>query len=1027
MGRSGQARRRRRTSRFLEQVGSRRKRAAVAPLQLDGREETAALLATLDELAPLLGEQRIMVEDEELANLLSRCTIDLRARAERDELRPAFLRDEDLLAVQQLLTSMDHVNPIILGKARSGKTALVHELVRRLVKTPQDMPEKLRDLPMYEMTPASLLAGLQFGEGWRANLSTLFGKLAEHGAVLLFIRDIHAAVGAGVKRGDDDDDDLAAALESNLHNGKLKIIAEARPDRWQAIAADRESFADLFTSIQLAIPKPEQIAEIVQHVAERHRQRATIEAASQATAIDIAGRFILNQAFPGKAIELLEDSLLLAERQHEPEVLPRHVVECFGNRTGLTKLLLDENERFDEIALRRSFSERVLGQDPSVIAMVQKLALLKARLHDPARPMGVYFFLGPTGVGKTELAKTLASTLFGSEERFVRFNMADYSGEYDFAQLFGRTWGDSDAERRGKLTMALINLPFAVLLLDEFEKAHRSIFNRFLQLFDEGILVNAMGEEINLRNTIIIMTSNFGATIVQGETWGFAAREGIEAVERRVLRETEEFFSPEFINRLDGVIFFKPLSQSDMRKIAAREMRKLFEREGLVRRNVQVELDDAVLDILLKHGYSIRYGARYLKRQIEKMVTYPLASALLTRPEQTNGLLRLYVAREQIKASWVANDDDEPLLPSPEEQALQLPQTIEEAAQFIEQLHNRLNHLIKQLNVVEARERQTELMDEMSSPSFWDDHEQAQFLLTELSNVARRVGRCDDLRRLYDDADQLLQRIRDRNERRLFPELMRMAKRLERDLRFAELEMLFSNPEDWHDAYIILESDQAGLRWVRNLANAYLEWSLGKRFEAKVIDETPAEDNLIRVTLQISGSGAFGLLRSEAGTHRISETGGEPRLKTVTQVQITVLPVPTEDTPAPASSEIEMAVMNTRADGYFLRKLRVTGRALHRYTGAAAFACAGSERAVREMLLSILLGRLAMKQLDDFIQPSDDAWGSVVRSYHLGKRSTIKDPRTEIVHTNPKAALAGELDLFIEAALRWRAALPARR
>ncbi|MBA3468233.1 MAG: AAA family ATPase [Herpetosiphonaceae bacterium] len=1022
--------RRKGSSRFLELVKAQHKKA---PRQQHSRrrkgssrfldhikaQQTVAPATTKKPGEARVHERRFMTEDLELNSLLTRCAVDLRARVEREELRPAFNREAEISTVIQLLTSSEHLHPIVLGKARSGKTALAHELARRIVAG--DAPESLRELNIYEVSPASLLAGLQFGEGWRANVATLFNKLSELGPVLIFIRDVHAAVGGGVKRGDDDDDDLAAALESSLRDSRIKVIAEARPDRWSAIAADREAFADLFAPLHLPRLLPPDVAEILRQVSERVSARTsiTIEPGAQATVLDVAGRFILNQAFPGKAIELLEEAVLLAEREKATRLEHEHIVTTFGTRTGLAKLLLDENEPFDENALRRSFGERVLGQDPAVAAMVQKLALLKARLHDPSRPMGVYFYLGPTGVGKTELAKTLAASLFGSEDRFVRFNMADYSGEFDYAQLFGRSWGDSDAERRGKLTMALINFPFAVLLLDEFEKAHRSIFNRFLQLFDEGLLVNAMGEEVNLRNTIIIMTSNFGASIVQGETWGFSAREGIDAVERRVLRETEEFFSPEFINRLDGVTFFKPLSQSDMRQIAARELRKLFEREGLVRRGVQVELDDAVLDVLLKHGYSIRYGARYLKRQIEKMVTYPLASTLLARPSQAGGLLRLYVAREHIKAAWVT-EEDEPLPAPAEDTESGQPKTVEEAAEVVLQLGARLKTLTETLNLLQARDRQAELMAEMSSPSFWDDPANAQLQLADLGEVARRVDRCDDLLRLYDEVEHLLERVRDRRERRMFPELLRVATRMQRELRFAELELCFRTEEDWNDAYVVVESNAAGLRWVRQLTTTYIAWAQSKRLETEVVEETTPDDLQARVTLHISGSGAYGLLKGEMGTHRIAETSGESRQKAITQVLVMVLPVPTETMAKLPVVELDVACTPVHAVGQFLRKLRASARAIHTPTGAAALATAPTERAARELALQLLHARLLWSRLDGPLTAAADPWGSVVRTYHFAKRSYIKDPRTNVTSTNPREVLNGGLDIFIEAVLRER-------
>ena len=958
----------------------------------------------------------VQTMDQDIQQLLSRCAVDLRARLSNDDIQPTYEREEEVSALVKLLHS--GAAPIILGRTRAGKTALVYALARRIIN--KDVPPEMRDVVIYEVSPSSLVSGLQFGEGWRANVAELFSKLNDMGSVLIFFRDLHTAIGAGVRGGDDEEDDLAAALEAGLRNRNIFIVGEARPDRWQVIAADRDSFVESFTSFPLPDFDTAGVLKVLEQVAQYHSAHFNIAIAPNTleTIFDISQRFVLNQAFPGKAVELLQDTLHTVQRVGDSVATASHVVECFSARTGLTRLLLDDREPFDEAAIQRGFSERVLGQEPAVAAMVQKLALLKARMHDPSRPMGVYLFLGPTGVGKTELARTLAAVLFGGEDRFVRFNMADYGGDFDYAQLFGRSWGDTDAERRGKFTMALINMPFAVLLLDEFEKAHPSIFNRFLQLFDEGLLVNAMGEEVNLRNTIIIMTSNFGASIVQGESWGFMAREGIEAVERRVLRETEAFFSPEFINRLDGVTFFKPLSQSDMRRIAARELKKLFEREGLRRRQIQVELDDAVLNVLLKHGYSIRYGARYLKRQIEKMVSYPLASTLLKAPERDEGLLRLYTSREHIKAAWV-DEDDEPL-PLPEQAAhiAELPTTTEAAATWLEQLYERLNTLTEGLDLLQAKERQDELLEDMAAPAFWDNPGAAQQQLLELSDVARRVDRCHDLLHLYDQSFQLFEKVQN-GDRQNFPEVVRLAWRLEQQLRLTELELLFHDPEDWHDAIMVFEhSSGAGVQWVHQLVQTYLAWAEKHDIDTIVIDETAADDLHPRVSVRFNGSGSFGLLRSEAGTHRISEREETtPAQRQITQITVQVLPVPGDDIPPLAKLDLDLSVHQVLAEGRWIRRLRCAARATHVPSGLAAMVISNNERQARQNALLILQARLIAAHLQSRLQVENEAWGSVVRTYSFGKRAYVKDPRTGISTNNPRDVLEGQLDMFIEAAL----------
>jgi ATP-dependent Clp protease ATP-binding subunit ClpC len=976
--------------------------------------------------------------------LLSRCAVNLSDLAQRGELRQAYGRDDVVDAIWQLLRPDSSRKPLILGKARSGKTALAHEIARRIVLGA--CPEELRGVVVYETSPSSLTAALQYGEGWRENLNKLLQGLGETSestsGVLIFLRDAHSAAGAG-KQGDDSESDLTDALLGTLRSGKIRWLAEARADLWRVLSGIEATFADCFAPVMLADLTIEATRPILESTALDLAGTPPIEPQPAAldTTLDIAWRFLLNQALPGKAIDLLEEALRYARRNGATTLDSSHVIASFVERTGVARLLLDDDELFDEAAVHSYFAERVLGQEPANVAVVQAISLLKARLNDPARPMGVFLFLGPTGVGKTELAKTLCTFLFGTEERLLRFNMADFAFYWQYEELFGDPDADELPNKRGLLSRKLAGETFGVVLLDEFEKAHETIFQRFLQVFDEGILVNPSGEEINLRNMVLIMTSNFGAQFLQGEPWGFSARENLDAAERRIMRETETFFTPEFINRLDSVIFFKPLSLADMRQIAYRELHKLFAREGLARRGLSVELDEAVVDLLLKHGYSLRYGARYLKRQIEKRISYPLARAILSRPRggpkddgATSGetLLRLYARGEHIEAGWVREEDEDQGGRGADEQAgVVLPAPAMARAELVAALpalETRLAALALQNGLAESRARMDELLTEMSGPAFWDDSRAAEAQLAELGTVSRRVDRCESLLRPMDDLRGLVEQIAERHERRLLPEATRLYHQIERDLAFAELEGYFEGPIDWGDAYIIMQTAPGETRathWAAQLVDTYTKWADRRGFACAIVDEAPADSGEWRATLAVEGNGAYGLLVCERGTHRFAEVlgSGEERRKQVAQVRVEVLPMLDEGTPRLAAGDVLVDTRSLRGRGRKLRKLRSEVRAVYAPTGTTVIVASDGDSAGTEGLARALLrGRVFLERTT--IAADDVAaappWGSVARAYQLSRRSTVKDLRTGVVHPQPRAVFDGDIDRFIAAYLKKR-------
>ncbi|KAB8141531.1 AAA domain-containing protein [Chloroflexia bacterium SDU3-3] len=960
-----------------------------------------------------------------VAHLLQRCATSLTdpARAARR----AYGVEAQIEAIWQLLRADSSKCPLIIGKARSGKTALAHELAWRIASG--QCPEDLASATVYEISPSSLISALSFGEGWRENLNKLLQGLEEQGNAILFLRDAHHAVGAG-KQGDDDSD-LADALVTSLRNGKQRWLAEARADVWRVTASEDTTFTECFGQVAMPDLGLDAARPILEAAALDLAGGSAIVPQPEAleAALDVAARFLLNQALPGKAIDMLEDAIRYARRSGAQQLDAQHVFASFAERTGLAGLLLDDSQPFAEDEVQRYFSERVLGQEPAIAAVVQAIALIKARLNDPARPLGVFLFLGPTGVGKTELAKTLCAFLFGTEEKLLRFNMADYAFYWQYEELFGDPDADELALKRGSLSRRLAGESFGVVLLDEFEKAHEMIFQRFLQVFDEGILINPAGEEVNLRNMVIIMTSNFGAQLLQGEGWGFGGREDVESTERRIMRETESFFTPEFINRLDSVLFFKPLSLADMRHIAYRELRKLFQREGLTRRALTVELDDAVIDLLLKHGYSARYGARYLKRQIEKRISYPLARAILARPGEASGrTVRLYTRGEMIEAGWVREDSPEQEETSVVVDGQRRSLAPADLVASARQLRERLDRYRERIGVQAARERMDELLAEMSGPAFWDDSRAAETRLAELGEMSRQVDRSDELRRAIEDFEALVERVVARHQRRLIPDAARQLAQIEREIGFAELEEHFSAAEEWGDAYLVLSGapgEAEAPRWGGHLAEMYTSWASGHDLTCTTVDEAPPEASAWRVTLLVEGRGAYGLLQAERGTHRFAEVvaSGEARRKQVSQVRVEVIPAVEEGALRIPAADLLVEPRMLHSRGRRLRRLRGEARAVHLPSGTSATAATEGDASSAEALaLALLRGRLSLGRAASAELEAEPPWGSVARAYQLSRRSQVKDPRTGVVSTNPRAVFEGALDAFIAAYLQRRSA-----
>jgi ATP-dependent Clp protease ATP-binding subunit ClpA/protein subunit release factor A len=978
---------------------------------------------------------------EDFRALLASVGENLAAHARAGEQWDVYDRESEIEQILQALAAPLKGRVVVVGPARAGKSAVVQAIAARLGAG--RCPAELAGKEVWRITPGSLIGSAPHGR-WQHLLERLMAEWAGHPEVILYFDEItRAARLSGVRVADDDDDgpgEVAALLANSLRGNALDLatglatalkrhaglcLAEAEESAWRRFAEQYTDYGRVFLPVRVEetdLARTRAVAgRVAQDLGILHNVTVTDEAIEQA--IDLSQRYALDRAQPGKTIDLLSDTLAVVKTGDDKQLTADGVIRRFHEQSGLPRFLLDDSISFNEDEVLRYFKQRVLAQDQAVEAIVQALSLLRARVNNPLRPMGVFLFLGPTGVGKTELARALAEYLYGTRDRLMRFNMADYAHWSQQMELFGNPHARSLSDRRGQLTNRLADRAFSVIVLDEFEKAHPLIYQRFLQLYDEGLLINGNDETVNLRNSIFILTSNFGAQMIERGGMGFPLHETPEAREKRVLSETERYFTPEFINRMDAVCLFRPLTQAVMANIARREISDLLKREGLTRRQIEIDIADEVIEHVVAVGYSPRYGARYLKRQIEKTITYPLARELNALPPgAAGGALRLYMKHGRVLSAYLP-----PISQAPAEQALPLeglpvPVTLAEIRESLPVLTARVEALEERLGLEAARVERDAVLAEMTDVNFWNDQASAR---RKLDGYQRASSTVDVLQGLRQALESLAEGLA--APAPSLDSLTRPYKFLSRELPRLEFTSWLSGPHDACGAYVIItvkSKSPTAREWVGALAKMYLGWARRRGLTASVLgeDQSP-EGRTLTLTLAISGFGVYGLLQGENGTHRLVQTakvGGQETLQRLAATVIVVPELSDEELP-PSANGLEIGVKELNRNGLLLPRLiwQVTVRQ------------PGSERRVTlsgnlppddltTEAARLLRTRLQLEAEASEFLPAPP--GGVVRSYIRSTRDKgVHDHRTGRRTVRVKQVLEGDgLQDFLDEALRQR-------
>ena len=654
-------------------------RAIYRTLEEGGREES-----------PLAspGEGRKSGEKNTL-KALGQFGIDLTARAREGKLDPVIGREQEIQRVMQILSRRQKNNPCLMGEPGVGKTAIAEGLAQKIVQG--DVPETLSGKRLITLDLSAMVAGAKYRGEFEERLKNALQEVKRAGNIILFIDELHMIVGAGAAEGAVD---AANILKPALSRGELQVIGATTTQEYRKHIEKDAALERRFQPVTVEEPSQEDAQKILLGLRDKYEAHHKIKITDEAIrgAVEISARYIPDRYLPDKALDLLdeaasrarlknmtpppslkalEDTIAQTEKEKEEAVRTQDFERAAALRdeekqqkahleeqkeqwdlsrgrisgaiglediaqvaallTGIPVAQMTEDEAVRLAHLEEELHRRVVGQEEAVRAVAKAIRRGRVGLKDPSRPVGSFLFLGPTGVGKTELAKALAQGVFGEEKSLIRLDMSEYMERHSVSKLVGSPPGYVGYEEAGQLTEKVRRRPYCVLLFDEIEKAHPDVFNLLLQVLDDGILTDSQGRRVDFKNTIIIMTSNVGASQLQNKRpLGFGGAQGEEEdrqMKKELLAQLKKAFRPEFLNRIDDTIVFTRLQKDEIRQIAARLMDQVVER--LRPAGLEASYDDALLDHLAESGFDPDYGARPLRRAIQSQIEDLAAMELL--------------------------------------------------------------------------------------------------------------------------------------------------------------------------------------------------------------------------------------------------------------------------------------------------------------------------------------------------------------------------------------------------------------
>jgi len=649
---------------------------------------------------------------------------DLTELAHQGQLDPVIGRAREIERVLQVLCRRTKNNPVLLGEAGVGKTAIVEGLAQKINN--HDVPELLAGQRIVVLDLAMMVAGTKYRGQFEERIKAVMNEVRRAKNVILFIDELHTLVGAGGAEGAID---ASNVLKPALSRGEIQCIGATTLDEYRKYIEKDSALERRFQTIIVEPPNKAETLEILKGLRDRYEahHRVRILDESLSAAVEMSSRYISGRCLPDKAIDVIDEAgarvrlkcmtkppdlteleKSIEKRQFEKDEAVKNadyeraaalrdeaqklaqqketlqqewreensecsgvvdeemIAEVVSSITGVPLTRLEKEEVTRLLELEAELHKRVVSQDDAIHSVAKSVRRSRSGLKDPNRPMGCFIFIGPSGVGKTLLARALAEFMFGDEDALIQLDMSEYMEKHNVSRLVGAPPGYVGYEEGGQLTERIRRRPYAVVLLDEIEKAHSDVSNMLLQIMEEGRLTDSFGRNVDFRNTILIMTSNIGADLIKNQAgFGFGKRTeeaNYEKMKDMLQKETERFFRPEFLNRLDELIVFKALTRDDLSTIVLYELKKLYKR--LVEQGLKLELEEDAKEFLIKQGYDLEFGARPLRRAIERYVEDPLSEEILRGSFKGKNTIKATVKDKRLifegvnaDASTIAPDD----------------------------------------------------------------------------------------------------------------------------------------------------------------------------------------------------------------------------------------------------------------------------------------------------------------------------------------------------------------------------------